>query len=137
MSKIKYGFRIVYLILFLANVGIGILNFGLVFFVKDKFNTSASLIGLMTGLWAKSSFAGCVSLRKLSRKLNSHYSVLAASILMGLFSSAITSRVLYDHFSMQAVFSVCAILPAVLFASQIFPGITDENKLDQKRTAGA
>lgn len=67
---------------FVANMGIGILNFSLVFYMRDVFNSSASVIGWFSSVWAFSYFIGCFALHKLSRKIGAHRSISFAALGM-------------------------------------------------------
>ena len=67
---------------FIANTGIGILNFSLVFYMRDVFNSTAAGIGLFSSIWAFSYFIGCFTLHKLSRKIGAHRSIAAAALGM-------------------------------------------------------
>lgn len=87
---------------FVANMGIGILNFSLVFYMRDVFNSTASEIGWFSSTWAFSYFIGCFALHKLSRKIGAHRSI--ASAVLGM---------LFVVISMQ--FSTTVILMFVLY----------------------
>lgn len=67
---------------FVANMGIGILNFSLVFYMRDVFNSTASEIGWFSSIWAFSYFIGCFALHKLSRKIGAHRSIAFAALGM-------------------------------------------------------
>ena len=67
---------------FIANAGIGILNFSLVFYMRDVFNSTAAEIGWFSSIWAFSYFIGCFALHKLSRKIGAHRSIAAAVLGM-------------------------------------------------------
>ena len=67
---------------FVANMGIGILNFSLVFYMRDVFNSTASEIGWFSSIWAFSYFIGCFTLHKLSRKIGAHRSIAFAALGM-------------------------------------------------------
>lgn len=82
---------------FIANAGIGILNFSLVFYMRDVFNLTASEIGWFSSVWAFSYFIGCFSLHKLSRRIGAHRSIAVASLGMVLVVIAML-------FSQTAVF---------------------------------
>ncbi len=71
---------------FLANIGIGILNFSLVFYMKDVFAATPGQIGWLSSLWAFSYFIGCFILRKLSDRLGSKYALISASAGMAFFA---------------------------------------------------
>ncbi len=71
---------------FLANIGIGILNFSLVFYTKDFFHASPGEIGWMSSLWALFYFAGCFVLRRLSIRLGAKRALITASAGMAVFS---------------------------------------------------
>ena len=71
---------------FLANIGIGILNFALVFYMRDLFGAGSAQIGLLSSLWALSYLIGCLILHRLSSKLGPKRSLTAASLGMAVFS---------------------------------------------------
>jgi len=90
---------------FIANTGIGILNFSLVFYMRDVFNLSSAGIGWFSSLWAFSYFIGCSALHGLSRKVGAPFSIAFAVfgmtitvIIMMLSHSAILMFVLYSLF---------------------------------------
>ena len=90
---------------FIANAGIGILNFSLVFYMRDIFNSTAAEIGWFSSIWAFSYFIGCFALHKLSRAIGAHRSIAAAAlgmvcIVIAMLSSttAILMFVLYSLF---------------------------------------
>lgn len=71
---------------FLANIGIGILNFSLVFYMRDLFDASSAQIGLLSSLWALAYLAGCFVLHRVSGKLGPKRSLSLAALGMALFS---------------------------------------------------
>ncbi len=71
---------------FLANIGIGILNFSLVFYMRDLFGASSAQIGLLSSLWALSYLVGCFSLHRISGKMGPKRSLSLAAFGMALFS---------------------------------------------------
>jgi len=71
---------------FLANIGIGILNFSLVFYMRDVFGASSAEIGLMSSLWAGSYLLGCFILRRLSEYLGPGKALTLSSFLMAVFT---------------------------------------------------
>ncbi len=71
---------------FLANIGIGILNFSLVFYTKDLFHATPGEIGWMSSLWALFYFIGCFILRKISTRLGPKRALILASSGMAVFS---------------------------------------------------
>ena len=90
---------------FIANTGIGILNFSLVFYMRDIFNLSSAGIGWFSSLWAFSYFVGCLALHGLSRKIGAHFSITIAAfgmtitvVVMMLSHSAVIMFILYSFF---------------------------------------
>ena len=67
---------------FIANAGIGILNFSLVFYMRDVFYSTSAEIGWFSSLWAFSYFVGCFVLHGFSRKIGAHRSIAIASLGM-------------------------------------------------------
>ncbi len=90
---------------FAANTGIGILNFSLVFYMRDVFNSTAAEIGWFSSVWAFSYFIGCILLHRLSRRIGPRWSMtLAASgmiifvVIMLYSSSYLLMVILYGLF---------------------------------------
>ena len=71
---------------FVAATGMGILTLGLVFYLRDLFGAEANTIGLFSSLYNISYISGCFVLRPLSRKLLPRFSLILATLLMGLFA---------------------------------------------------
>jgi MFS family permease len=67
---------------FISNTGIGILNFSLVFYMRDVFGSTSAEIGWFSSLWAFSYLAGCYLLHGLSRRIGAHRSMITASLGM-------------------------------------------------------
>lgn len=90
---------------FIANTGIGILNFSLVFYMRDIFNSTAAEIGWFSSVWAFSYFIGCFLFHNFSRRIGAHRSIAFAALgmasivgLMILASTAVLMFVLYSLF---------------------------------------
>jgi len=75
---------ILYLGAFLANFGIGLINFTLIFFVNTKFNAGSAIIGWMSALWAFGYLVGCLFLNSLRNRLKPRRSIILAATIMGL-----------------------------------------------------
>jgi DHA1 family multidrug resistance protein-like MFS transporter/DHA1 family quinolone resistance protein-like MFS transporter len=60
---------------FLASLAIGIVNFAMLFVVKERFHAGAEAVGWFTALWAMAYFAGCMLLKGLSDKLGPRVSM--------------------------------------------------------------
>jgi len=71
---------------FLANIGIGILNFTLVFYTRDLFTATPGQIGWLSSLWALSYFIGCFITRGISKRLGPKRALITASSGMALFA---------------------------------------------------
>jgi MFS family permease len=89
----------------LTNTGIGLLNFSLVFYMKDAFNSTPSEIGWLSSLWAFSYLTGCFLLHQISKRIGAQLSIAVACFGMGLtalmmlFSPSVTLIfVLYSMF---------------------------------------
>ena len=67
---------------FIANTGIGILNFSLVFYMRDIFDSTSAEIGWFSSLWAFSYLIGCYVLHPLSRRIGAHRSITIAALGM-------------------------------------------------------
>ncbi len=70
---------------FAANTGIGILNFSLVFYMRDQFSSSAAEIGWFSSVWAFSYFIGCIVLHRFSRRIGPRWSMTLAASGMVIF----------------------------------------------------
>lgn len=75
---------ILYLTSFLANFGIGLINFTLVFYVNTKFNAGSALIGWMSALWALAYLVGCLFLNSFRERLKPRRAIILSASLMGL-----------------------------------------------------
>ncbi|MDA3810703.1 MAG: MFS transporter [Spirochaetaceae bacterium] len=75
---------ILYFAAFLANFGIGLINFTLVFFVNTKFNAGSALIGWMSALWALAYLFGCLFLNNFREKLKPGRAIILAALVMGI-----------------------------------------------------
>jgi len=71
---------------FLANIGIGILNFTLVFYTRDIFTATPGQIGWLSSLWALSYFIGCFITRGISKRLGPKRALITAPSGMALFA---------------------------------------------------
>ena len=67
---------------FLVNTGIGVLNFSLVFYMRDVFGSTSAEIGWFSSLWAFSYLIGCYILHSLSRRIGAHRSIAIAALGM-------------------------------------------------------
>ncbi len=89
----------------IANTGIGILNFSLVFYMRDIYNSTAAEIGWFSSFWAFSYFIGCFVFHNFSRRIGAHRSIAAAAfgmaivvISMSLAETAVLMFALYGLF---------------------------------------
>ena len=74
---------------FLASFGIGVINFVMIFIVKERFSASADTVGWFTAIWALSYFCGCILLKRPADKMGPRASMatmsLGSALLLGLF----------------------------------------------------
>ena len=70
---------------FLAALAVGLVSFGMIFFMRDVYNAPVGLIGWFSALWTLSYFAGCIFLRPLLTGLLPRYSMILATTLMGIW----------------------------------------------------
>jgi len=75
---------ILYSSAFLANFGIGLINFTLVFFVNTKFHAGSAIIGWMSALWALAYLFGLLFLNRFRQWLKPRRSIITAALIMGL-----------------------------------------------------
>lgn len=65
---------------FLASLGIGIVNQGMIFLVKEEYGASATMVGAFAALWSAAYLAGCVLLRPLAKRIPAPVSMAAMNI---------------------------------------------------------
>jgi len=75
---------ILYTAAFLANFGIGLINFTLIFYVNSKFNAGSAIIGWMSALWAIAYLIGCLFLNRFREWLKPGRAIIFAALIMGL-----------------------------------------------------
>jgi DHA1 family multidrug resistance protein-like MFS transporter/DHA1 family quinolone resistance protein-like MFS transporter len=92
---------------FLSSLAVGLVSFGMIFFLRDVYHAPAGLIGWFSALWTLSYFAGCIFLRPILRDLLPRYSMILATSLMGLLSlGIILIRSLLLTFILYGLFGV-------------------------------
>jgi MFS family permease len=63
---------------FATSLGIGVVNLGMLFLIKGAYGAGPETIGWFTALWCATYFAGCVSLRPLTRVVSATASMTVA-----------------------------------------------------------
>jgi MFS family permease len=97
----------------MPNTGIGILNFSLVFYMRDVFNSTSAEIGWFSSLWAFSYLIGCFLLHKLSRTLGAHRSIATATFIMALV--VILMMFSKSLFLMYILYSIFGLITALFW----------------------
>jgi len=73
---------------FMASLGIGIINLGMLFLIKGAYGAGPAVVGWFTALWAAAYFAGCIAFRPLSERMDASSSAiimcLVSAVLLGL-----------------------------------------------------
>jgi len=97
---------------FLASLGIGIVNLGMLFLVKVDFGAGPALVGLFTALWAAAYLVGCVAFRPLSARIDASTSaILMCFISTALMVAQLSFRSLPAAFVASTVYGLsCALL---------------------------
>jgi MFS family permease len=70
---------------FLVAVGSGLIGLGIIFYLRDIFNASASEIGLLLALWSLCYILGCIFLRPLFDHILPRYTIIIATFCMSAF----------------------------------------------------
>lgn len=65
---------------FLTSLGIGVINLGMLFVVKDEYRASPSAVGWFAALWAITYFVGCIALRPLHQRIGARLSMAAMNL---------------------------------------------------------
>ncbi len=71
---------------FLAAVGMGLMALGIIFYLVDIFQASASQIGLLAALWSLCYVIGCLLIRPLFDRLRPRHTMIIAMFSMSLFT---------------------------------------------------
>jgi predicted MFS family arabinose efflux permease len=74
---------------FLAALAVGLVSFGMIFFMRDVYGASVGLIGWFSAIWTISYFAGCIFLRPLFIGFLPRHAMTLATTLMGLWALCI------------------------------------------------
>lgn len=69
---------------FLANFGIGVINFNLVYFINARFSAGGSIVGWMSSVWAAAYLIGCIFLNKFRKITGPGISIIIAAAGMGI-----------------------------------------------------
>ena len=127
-QKIKNTW-ILYLASFIANFGIGLINFTLVFYVNTKFNAGSALIGWMSALWAVAYLAGCLFLNSFREWLKPGRAIVLAAILMGMSLISIpilkSLTVLIVMYMLYGLSTSLWWPPSMRWLYSTFPGVPD------------
>lgn len=68
---------------FLVATGTGVVNLGIIFYIKHTFAVAASQVGYFTALWSACYIIGCLFLRPLFDRVLPRYLLIASSFTMG------------------------------------------------------
>lgn len=74
---------------FLVAVGAGLVSLGIIFYMRDVFNASASKIGLLAALWSLCYISGCMLIRPLFDRILPRYAMIIATFCMFCFTLSI------------------------------------------------
>jgi MFS family permease len=97
---------------FATSLGIGVVNLGMLFLIKGSYGAGPETIGWFTALWCAAYFAGCVSLRPLSRVISATSSMAAACLSI--------AALLVLHFVFPSLASAFACYSLYGFACALF-----------------
>jgi DHA1 family multidrug resistance protein-like MFS transporter/DHA1 family quinolone resistance protein-like MFS transporter len=86
---------------FVAAVGMGIIELGIVFYIKEVFKATPSQIGYFTAIWSLSYVVGCILLRPFFRQVLPRFLIIGSTFFMCLF---ILLVVFSKNFMTAAVF---------------------------------
>ncbi len=70
---------------FLVAMAIGIIELGVIFYIKDIYGATPSEVGYFTALWSFCYIIGCVSIRPFFSRVLPRYLLICSSVLMCLF----------------------------------------------------
>ncbi len=73
----------------LGQFSIAVINFGIIFFLRDRFDLSASMIGTFAAVMTFFYFMGCLFLKRLTSLLKPRHSVEIGALGMGTFGGLI------------------------------------------------
>ena len=69
---------------FLVATGTGVVNLGIIFYIKHTFAVMPSQVGYFTALWSLSYIVGCLFIRPLFDRVLPRYLLIGSSFTMGL-----------------------------------------------------
>jgi MFS family permease len=97
---------------FLASLGIGIVNLGMIFLIKVDFGARPALVGLFTALWAGAYLVGCLAFRPLSYRIDAPTSaILMCFLTAALLAAQLAFRSLAAAFVVSTLYGLsCALL---------------------------
>jgi predicted MFS family arabinose efflux permease len=97
---------------FVAAIGMGIIELGIVFYIKDVFKATASQIGYFTAIWSFSYVVGCIFLRPFFRHVLPRFLIIGSTFSMCLFmllvlfsKNFMTAAVFYNLYGIAMSFS--------------------------------
>ncbi|HEB30579.1 MAG TPA: MFS transporter [Spirochaetes bacterium] len=70
---------------FVAAVGMGIIELGIVFYIKEVYSATPSQIGYFTAVWSFSYVVGCIFIRPFFRQVLPRYLMIGSTFFMCLF----------------------------------------------------
>lgn len=96
---------------FLMNASNGLVNFGIIYYLRDTYGAEPSIIGWFNAFYSLAYFAGCLGLKPLLVRLLPRYSMMAASVLMATSTLGILLlRSLWINFFLYGFFGFAVAL---------------------------
>jgi DHA1 family inner membrane transport protein len=96
---------------FLTSLGIGVVNLGMLFVVKEGYGAGPAIVGWFAALWAMAYFAGCILLRPLARVLPAHASMAIMNLASaGLFAAHLALPGLVSAFLIYGLYGLATAL---------------------------
>ena len=80
--------RVLYSAAFLAQMGLGCLTLGIIFYAKDTFNPSSATVGWLAATWAITYPMACLGLRPLINRLSPLHEIIGAMLLLAALTVA-------------------------------------------------
>ncbi len=74
---------VIYPATFLVAVGMGVVNLGVIFYIRETYAVTAGQVGYFTALWSLSYITGCLLIRPLFDRVLPRYLLIGSSYLMG------------------------------------------------------
>ncbi len=71
---------------FLVAMGLGVVNLGIIFYMRQMYQATPATIGFFTSAYSISYFVGCLVTRPLGRKILPRYLLILSTLLMSIFT---------------------------------------------------